>query len=145
MHVDDGQDWSNEEKATWMVGNQSPQIIKIPATIYIRYDIWQCDNPKAKIWRPIVTGWKRVAGTLPQRWFVSILIFQPKLGNLASPKPPSPVEDKKMRLQIRLQKLQYYSSSPQFETNNNSFDKSRAKPQIAEFHKTAMDAKPVKK
>ena len=50
-----------------------------------------------------------------------------------------------MRLQIRLQKLQYYSSSPQFETNNNSFDKSRAKPQIAEFHKTAVDAKLVKK
>ena len=38
-----------------------------------------------------------MAGTLPQRCFVSILIFQPKLGNLASPKPPSPVEDKKMK------------------------------------------------
>ena len=48
-------------------------------------------------------------------------------------------------MELRLQKLQYYSSSPQFETNNNSFDKSRAKPQIAEFHKTAVDAKLVKK
>ena len=106
------------------------------------------DNQKTKNWRPIVTGWKQVAGTLPQRCFVSILIFQPKLGNLASPKSHSPVEDKKMKkknMELRLQKLQYFSSSPKSETNNNSFDKSRAKPQIAEFHKTAVDAKPVKK
>ena len=48
-------------------------------------------------------------------------------------------------MELRLKKLQYYSSCPQFETNNNSFDKSRAKPQMAEFHKTAVDAKLVKK
>ena len=106
------------------------------------------DNQKTKNWRPIVTGWKQVAGTLPQRCFVSILIFQPKLGNLASPKPPVQLRiknEEEKNMELRLQKLQYYSSSPQFETNNNSFDKSRAKPQIAEFHKTAVDAKPVKK
>ena len=103
---------------------------------------------KLKEVKPVLTGWKRVAGTLPQRWFVSILIFQPKLGNLASPKSHSPVEDKKMKIkdmELRLQKLRYYYSCPQFEKNDNTFDKSTGKPQIAEFHKTAVDAKPVKK
>ena len=74
--------------------------------------------------------------------------FPTKARKPGKPQAPSPVEDKKMKnknMELRLQKLQYFSSSPQFETNNNSFDKSRAKPQIAEFHKTAVDAKPVKK
>ena len=48
-------------------------------------------------------------------------------------------------MEPRLQKLQYYSFCPQFEKNSNSFDKSKAKPQIAEFYKTAVDTKPLKK
>ena len=48
-------------------------------------------------------------------------------------------------MELRLQKLRYYYSCPQFEKNDNTFDKSTGKPQIAEFHKTAVDAKLVKK